>query len=401
MSIEIKIDSIKLVPTKELKLNDKNRNHHPQDQIEELARHYSVHGMRTPIIVSNQSGRIVAGNGRFLAAIRAGIDQIPVSYQDFETPEKEYAFGIADNGLSLWSELDMSGINNDLSDLGPDFNIDDLGLKDFTLDVSEKYVDKDPDEIPEVVEPKAKLGEIYKLGNHRLMCGDSTSESDIAKLMNGEFADITFTSPPYNAGKNIRGNFYENDSDDKSEDEYVNFLNKVTINSITISKYVFINLQILESNKKAIIRFQYDNIEKLKDVLIWNKKQYPPHINKGTFGCKWEYVFAFGKEGKSRSFPCSWQGKFPNVIETENNSGNEFAENHKAGFPVSFPTWLIEKMDFAKSCFDPFMGTGTTMIACEKIGISSYGMELDPHYIDVIITRWENFTGQKAELING
>lgn len=154
MSVEIKIDSIKLVKTKELKLNDKNRNNHPQDQIEELARHYSVHGMRTPIIVSNQSGRIVAGNGRFLAALRAGIDYVPVSYQDFETPEKEYAFGIADNGLSLWSELDMSGINNDLSDLGPDFNIDDLGLKDFTLDFAEKEFD--PDEEIEAEEKERK-----------------------------------------------------------------------------------------------------------------------------------------------------------------------------------------------------------------------------------------------------
>lgn len=398
--IKIKIDSIKLVDVNKLKLNPENRNHHPQEQIDELARHYAVHGMRTPIIVSNLSGHIVSGNGRFLAAKRAGLSELPVSYQDFESPEKEYAFGIADNGLSLWSELDFTLINEDITDFGPDFNIDDLGLKDFTIDVADKYEDKDADEIPEVVEPKAKLGEIYKLGNHRLMCGDSTSESDVAKLMNGEFADITFTSPPYNAGKNIRGNFYENDSDDKSDDEYVNFLNKVTKNSISICKYVFINLQILESNKKAIIRYQHDNIEKLKDVLIWNKKQYPPHINKGTFGCKWEYVFAFGKEGKSMSFPCAWQGKFPNVIETENNSGNEFAENHKAGFPVSFPTWLIEKMDFTKSCFDPFMGTGTTMIACEKLGINSYGMELDPHYIDVIITRWEKFTGQKAELIN-
>lgn len=145
--VKIKIDSIKLVPTKDLKQNPKNRNHHPQDQIEELARHYSVHGMRTPIIVSNQTKHIVSGNGRYLAALRAGLDQVPVSYQDFDSPEMEYAFGVADNGLSLWSELDMAGINNDLSDLGPDFNIDDLGIKDFTLDVSEKDINNTSKEL--------------------------------------------------------------------------------------------------------------------------------------------------------------------------------------------------------------------------------------------------------------
>ena len=134
---EIKIKDIQIVPIDELKPNKNNRNSHPQEQIEMLAKHYEFHGMRTPLIVSNQSGVIVAGNGRYLAAIRAGLKELPVSYQDFDTPEAEYSFGIADNGLSAWGELDLANINTDIIDLGPDFDLDMLGIKDFVLDVSE------------------------------------------------------------------------------------------------------------------------------------------------------------------------------------------------------------------------------------------------------------------------
>lgn len=144
--VEIKINDVQLVDVSKLKKNPKNRNSHPQDQIEELARHYKVHGMRTPIIVSNQTKHIVAGNGRFLAALRAGLKQVPVSYQDFESPEQEYAFGIADNGLGLWSTLDFQGIHSDLTDLGPEFRLEDLGIKNFTLDLPDEDFDPSDDE---------------------------------------------------------------------------------------------------------------------------------------------------------------------------------------------------------------------------------------------------------------
>jgi ParB-like chromosome segregation protein Spo0J len=139
--VKIKIDKIELIEISKLKPNKDNRNSHPESQITELSRHYRVHGMRTPLIVSKQSGNIVSGNGRYLAAKKAGLTHLPVSYQDFDTPELEYAFGIADNGLSLWSELDLSQINLDLEGLGPELNLADLGLKNFVLDISEKQFD--------------------------------------------------------------------------------------------------------------------------------------------------------------------------------------------------------------------------------------------------------------------
>lgn len=122
-----------LINPNKLKNHPKNRNKHGQDQIERLAKLYEFHGVRHPIIVSKRSGFIVAGHGRKLAAIRAGIKEMPVVYQDFESDDKEYAFLVADNAIALWADLDLSEINEDLKDLGP-FDIDMLGLNNFTID---------------------------------------------------------------------------------------------------------------------------------------------------------------------------------------------------------------------------------------------------------------------------
>ncbi len=137
----IKSKQIQFVKIKDLKKKKDNRNHHPQAQIDRLAEIIKYQGFRNPLIVSNQSGEIVAGNGRYLAAIRAGLEEVPVIYQDFDSTDQEYAYHVADNSLQLWSELDFSGINQDIGNLGPEFNIEMLGLKDFGIDVSDKNFD--------------------------------------------------------------------------------------------------------------------------------------------------------------------------------------------------------------------------------------------------------------------
>ena len=148
MSDEILIHSKydELLDPKSLKDHPKNRNKHGNDQIERLAKLYSYHGIRHPIVVSSLSGFIVAGHGRKLAAIRAGINMVPVVFQDFDSDEKEYAFIQSDNAIALWSDLDLSAINADLSDIGPNFDIDMMGIKNFTLDFNERGFDPDYDE---------------------------------------------------------------------------------------------------------------------------------------------------------------------------------------------------------------------------------------------------------------
>jgi len=136
MNIYCKYDD--LVSPIALKEHPKNRNKHPKEQIDRLAKLYDYHGIRHPIIVSKLSGYIVAGHGRREAAIKAKFKEMPVVYQDFDSEDAEYAFIQADNAIALWAELDLSGINADIADLGPDFDIDLLGIKDFTIDPADK-----------------------------------------------------------------------------------------------------------------------------------------------------------------------------------------------------------------------------------------------------------------------
>ena len=333
-------------------------------------------------IVIDENNMVLGGNMRLKACIEAGLTDVPVIHANNLSEEKKKEFIVKDNvGYGEW----------DWDDLANNWNAEELtdwGLDIPNFDVKNLEAEEDDFAVPEGgIETDIVLGDLFEIGEHRLLCGDSTDSDQVAKLMNGQKADISFTSPPYNAGTNVRGKFYENDNDDKTNDDYVKFLYDFTINTLNNSTYSFVNLQILESNKHALIDYQYQLKDQLKDILIWNKKQYPPHINKGTFGCKWEYVFAFCYESKIRSFPASWQGKFPNVIETENASGNDFAQIHKATFPIAFPAWILEKMDFAQSVIDLFCGTGTTMVASHQLKRKCYGMELDPKYCQVIVDR--------------
>lgn len=408
MKIHCKYDE--LVDVKDLNPHPKNRNNHPQDQIERLAKIIEYQGVRAPIVVSRLSHCIVKGHGTLLAIKKNKAKQAPVVYQDFDNEEQEYAFVQSDNAIASWAELDLSGINADLGDIGPDFDIDLLGIKNFHLEVADKLEPGcDEDEVPERVDPITKLGDLYQLGNHRLLCGNSTDILQVERLMNGEKADITFTSPPYNAAKDSHlndrvsgfSNKYNNNSDAMSDDEYRDFLCSFTNVALQVSDFVFVNIQLLSRNRVPLLEWQYALRNQVKDILIWNKTQCPPNIVKGAFNTKWEYVMAFANNADTRGFPCSWQGKYPNVIETESNSGNEFAQYHKAGFPVAFPLWVIEKMDFAKSVYEPFAGTGTTAIACEKTNRKCFMMELDPHYCDVIVARWEKYTDKKAVLLTG
>lgn len=409
--IEIHCRYDELLPIHEVKFHPKNRNNHPKDQIERLAEILKYQGWRYPIKISNLSGCIVSGHGRVLAARHLDLDTVPVQRQDYETEEQEYADLISDNSIASWSELDLSSINSDIVDLGPDFNIDLLGIKDFIVEPVDKLEPQcDEDEVPDALpEPKVVRGDLFTLGNHRLLCGDSTMIDNVERLMNGKKADITFTSPPYNAAKNdhfvgkINGfdKKYNTHSDELSDDAYLDLLTEFTTISLTNSAYCFVNIQLLTHNRIPLFKYQERFQSLIKDVLIWNKKQCPPNIVKGAFNTKWEYIFCFSEDNETRGFPCDWRGQHPNVVETESNAANEFADTHKAGFPVALPNWFLEKFDFVKTVYDPFGGTGTTIIACEKTNRTCFMMELDPHYCGVILDRWQKFTGKKAHREDG
>lgn len=400
--IKIEIKDVQLVPVGEIKRNPKNRNKHPKEQIEELARHYEVHGMRTPIIVSNQSGQIVAGDGRFQAALKAGMKEVPVTYQDFETPEKEFSFGVADNGLSLWSELDLIGINDDLKDMPKDFDLADLGLKDFkVIDTEALEPGCDEDAVPEHVEPKTKPGDLYKLGNHRLLCGDSTSASDFDKLMSGEKAHLVFTDPPY--GVDYQGGHNQKKRTGIKNDALAGQdLTDLFGDSLALAcahSEEHSAFYIWYANGKAVETFSsFAKLPlKVRAVLCWYKvksglgafmSQYIPNYE--------PCIYAF-KEG------CSPQWFGPSdektVWELKKESKNEFHPTQK---PVELSQRAIKNSSKEGDIvLDMFGGSGATLIGAEITNRHCFMMELDPKYCDVIVARWEKYTGQKAELISG
>lgn len=160
---QIQAKSVKLVPIDEIAPNPKNRNKHSPEQIERLADIIKYQGFRAPLIVSNRTGLLVAGHGRLMAAKKLGLKQVPVMHQDFESDEQEYAAQVSDNAIASWAELDLSGINTDLSDLGPDLNIDLLGIRGFSLDPSERIeeINRGDENAAWVEMPEFKPGENY------------------------------------------------------------------------------------------------------------------------------------------------------------------------------------------------------------------------------------------------
>ncbi len=402
-----------LLPVAECSPHPKNRNKHPKDQIKRLAEILKYQGWRYPIKISNRSHFVTSGHGRIEAARFNGWDTVPVNFQDYDSEEQEYADVQADNAIASWAELDLSGINADIGDLGPDFNIDLLGLKDFVLEPADKLAPGcDEDDVPEKVEPRTKLGDLYQLGNHRLLCGDSTNIQHVERLMGGEKADITFTSPPYNVastpgGTNPNIRYRSKEADDKSHDEYKDLLCGFFSSAITVSKFQYVNLGWLEGNKRALIEWLYQFRSKYVDIAFWDKGGSNISPNE-VLNSRAECVFIFScTENPNRSvkidkpLPKGAENLFT-IDSSRVGNKDTFGKSglNSAKFPVEFVEHFINLVS-PKSIFDPFGGSGSTLIACEKTNRKCFMMELDPHYCDVIVSRWEKYSGKKAELLDG
>lgn len=396
----------KMVPIYDLKPHPKNRNSHPKEQIERLAQILKYQGWRYPIKVSNRSGFITSGHGRIEAARVLGLTEVPVSYQDYESEEQEYADIVADNAIASWSELDFSGINTDIGDLGP-FDIDLLGIKNFTVEALDKFEPQcDEDEVPDNVEPIAKLGDIYQLGRHRLMCGDSTSIDAVEKLMNGEKADMVFTDPPYNVAivggcKNPLNSNYQSgariQNDSMANDDFRQFLRDFYSSAHSVTKpggVIYVCHADLE-----VINFRSAMVESgwlMKQCLIWVKHAFV--FGRQDYHWQHEPILYGRKEGAGHKF---YGERNQSTVWNFNRPGPS-DKSH----PTMKPVDLIEKgilnsTESNQIVFDSFGGSGSTLIACEKTNRTCFMMELDPKYCDVIIARWEKYTGKKSELING
>ena len=336
---------------------------------------------------------VVAGHTRYKASKLIGITEIPCIIADDLTDEQIKAFRLVDNKSAEYATWDMALLNMELESL-QDFDIE---LFDFSIEKDLKGVVDDDYEIELPEEPKSKYGDIYKLGNHYLMCGDSTKQEDVDKLMNNELADLVVTDPPYNVN-------YEGKTEDSlkimndhlDNEKFYSFLKQAHDNLYSHTKdggsiYVFHADTEGFNFRKAFIDSGY----KLAQCLVWIKNTFV--MGRQDYQWRHEPILYGWKLGASHYFIDD--RTLSTVLEFDKPNRNA---EHPTMKPVELVAYLIRNSSKKDNIvLDLFGGSGSTLIACEQLERRAYMMELDPKYCDVIIDRWEKFTNQKAELING
>ena len=402
----------KTVLVRDLVKYEGNSRTHSDEQIAKIVRSINEFGFTNPLLV-DENNTIIAGHGRLDAALSLGIEELPCIILTGLSDAQKAALVIADNKIALDAGWDNEKLLSQF-DFLKEFDYD-LTLTGFELDeLCELFPDELPeafcgeDEVPCDVETQAQLGDIWVLGDHRLLCGDCTVATDVDLLMNGFKGNSLFTSPPYNAvgvaelesNKYMKKSKYNQYEDNKTEEDYLSFISLFTSVWINHCNFMCINLQHLAGNKISFIEYLYAYRKHIIDIAIWNKsKGSAPAMAKNVMNSGFEYlIFLSENENPSKSIPgAKFRGTVTNVYEAPGQRNNEFSNIHSATFPVHLPEWFLnsftKKNDLIIDCFG---GTGSTLIACEKLKRKCFMMELDPKYCDVIIKRYENYSGKKA-----
>jgi len=344
-----------------------------------------------PIVV-DENNIILGGNMRHKACIEAGLKEVFIVQAKDLTEQQKDEFIVKDNvgfGEWDWDILANEWDTDKLTDWGLDLPLD--------VSVQELEAEEDNYEIPNEINTDIVLGDLFEIGEHRLLCGDSTDSDLVAKLMNGEKANLSFTSPPYNAGKSemLSGNTHTTDNkyneynDNQKQSDYLDLLVGFTNNALLFSDYLICNIQSLAGNKIALIEYlnQYKN--NFIDAAIWDKGHGAPQMAENVMTNSWEYMFFISsKENASRAIPnANFRGTVPNIYRGAPNRNNEFSNVHAATFPIDLPEWALQFTKEKNIVLDQFLGTGTTMVASHQLKRKCYGMELDPKYCQVIIDR--------------
>ena len=390
----------------------RNSRTHSEAQVAKIAASIKEFGFLNPIIVDGDAG-IIAGHGRVLAAQKLGLDTLPVIEATHLTEAQRRAYVIADNRLALDAGWDNDLLKIELQDLDAmDFDLTLTGFEtgeiaDFLADPTEGLTDEDavPD-VPAV--PITVEGDVWLLGRHRVMCGDSTSIDAVDKLMDGQKADFCFTSPPYNSAitkghktDRLGGTGFYNGgySDSRTSDEYIQFNADIIATLSTIAADNFTCCYNINYNKNSpseyidVVHAAKQSIP-LVETIVWEKAM-AVSLQGDNLTRIYEFVFVLCKGkfkiNKNRT-EC-----LKNLWKISNIGANH--ESHKACFPLALVEKGIESFcPHGGKIVEPFGGTGTTAIAAEKMGCQSFIMELDPKYCDVIVRRWQDFTGQTATL---
>ena len=435
--MELKIEYIAV---DDLKPYEKNNKKHEDFDIGEIAKSISKYEMIDPVGIWGKDNTIVEGHGRVLACKQLGIDKVPCIRLDHLTDEQRREYAIVHNKSQELALYDFDNLAGELADLDlSDFDFD-FGIDTDTDEPNEVFQDEVPEIDTEEVS-KTKLGDLWQLGKHRLLCGSSTEQKDVDKLLGEAHSRLLFTSPPYSDMREYNGN------KDLSVENISTFIDRY-------KKYADIqavNLGI-QRKKHEIVQYWNEYIDVAKQcglkLLAWNVwdkmmcgavgqqsamvpirhewifvfGEKPAKVNL-TWAKKESSIYANGGKRKVRqadgSMKESTKGvtnkaykKMESVVDIPEQTSLEsvtkqvsecgkIRSEHPATFPVFLPCeYIVAFTDKEDIVIEPFCGSGTTMIACEQLDRVCYGMELDPKYCDVIIKRWETLTGEKAVKLN-
>lgn len=378
----------------------RNSRTHGDAQVAQIAASIREFGWTNPILLDGENG-IIAGHGRVLAAQKLGETQVPTIELSHMDENQKRAYIIADNKLALnagWDDAMLALEIGDLKDAGFD-----LGLTGFSPDeiaaLNPEVIEglTDEDAVPDVPdEPITKLGDIYQLGNHRLMCGDSTNIEHLERLCDGRPVDMWLTDPPYNVayeGKTKDSLTIQNDS--MGNDQFRQFLRDSYVAADTVMKAgAVFYIWHADSEGYNFRGAAADAGWKVRQCLIWKKSSMV--MGRQDYHWKHEPCLYGWKEGAGHLW--ATDRKQTTILEFDKPSRNG---EHPTMKPVAlFEYQMLNNTKGGDIILDSFGGSGTTMLAAEKNGRYARLMELDPKYCDVIVKRWEEFTGKKATLIN-
>lgn len=438
---------IEQMPVADLRPYERNSRTHSEAQVEQIIASIRAFGFTSPVLI-DADNRIIAGHGRVLAATKMGMATVPCLRLEGLTEEQIRAYVIADNKLAENAGWDMDLLRLEIGDLKKlGFDLELMGFDTLELGELLSYIaptdgQTDPDAVPDVpAEPITKPGDLWLLGHHRLLCGDSTMSADVGRLMRGGTADMVFTDPPYNV--DYQGSTKEKltiKNDKMSSEAFYCFLRdafRAAAAVVTPGSPIYVCHSDSEglNFRKAIL----DTGWLVKSLLIWVKNHFM--LGRRDYHIRHESILYGWREGATHR----WYGgrkqssvveEMPGLVFQQESDGVEISfsdgvrsvavkvpsyevvgasdgtdttiwkvdkpwrnSEHQTMKPVEIPRRAIENSSKNGGVvYEPFMGSGSTLIACEMIGRLCYGLECDPKYCDVIVTRWEQFTGRKAEL---
>ena len=390
--------------------NPRKRLQPGDEEYERLKTSIETFGYVDPIII-NADGTVIGGHQRLFVLRDLGYSEADVAVVDLSKAD-EKALNIALNKISgewdeeklaeIFAELDAEGYDLSLTGFGED---EYAGIVSALTDSLQAELFGDPDEVPETPkEPVTILGDVWRIGRHRIVCGDST-HNEIAEILMGDvIADVCITSPPYGAsksskirtkykrGKQVAESFYNSHDDNAAE--WLHLMRGFFSVAKNFTTTQFINVQMLADNKRELLGWVCENADSFVDVIVWDKNRHPPQMHANVLNNAFEFVFAFDNENNTRTIRYGdFHGNISNVIKT-GIGHNQYADIHRAVYPVEFVDELLKINSKAHIIYDPFCGTGTTLISCEKNGMQCFGVEIDPLYCDVIVKRYASVTGK-------